>query len=272
MRNLLIGVFAVLVTLICSGPSGAETIHVPAAFASIQAAIEAASPNDTIIVEEGVYTENLVIGRPVTILSAKGPAATVVSAARSGEATIKISGTSDVSLSGFTANGSGVAGILLTDVHGAVLTNNRAVENLYGIAVYDSTGVRMSENIANRNTSYGVYLYRSNDNIIENNDANANKDKGFFISYSDNNRIMNNNANQNTWDGMTFWSSHGNVIKNNVTLRNTFGLVMSESSGNSIDDNTTLPNVVLILPIFLIYMGIITYIVQKNILKLVYRS
>ena len=271
MRNFFLGALTILSVLIAHGNAGAATIYVPGSYASIQDALDSAGANDTVIVKEDEYTENIVIRKPVTLVSELGPEKTRVKAAAEGEPVIKIDGANDVTLSGFTVTGSLVSGILLSKASGAVVTNNRALNNGYGITVLDSNGNTINDNTASRNSDYGIYLQRSNDNILENNTANSNKDKGFFISYSSRNRIENNNANNNIWNGITIWASHRNIIKDNLTLRNAFGIVLEDSRGNELINNTTLPNVFIILPIFLIYIGILTYVAQKLILRLVYR-
>ena len=104
------------------------------------------------------------------------------------------------------------------------------------------------------------------------NSADSNDDKGLFISKSNKNIITDNSANLNTWNGIIIWSSHANVIKDNKAMRNTYGIVISESDDNDMSGNTTWPNFFIILPIILIYSGILSYLVQKNILKLIYRN
>jgi hypothetical protein len=48
----------IFVTYCCA--AGASTLHVPASFTTIQGALDAASPGDSILVAEGTYTENIV--------------------------------------------------------------------------------------------------------------------------------------------------------------------------------------------------------------------
>ena len=272
MRNFFLGALTILSVLLTYGGAGAATIYVPGSYASIQAALDAAGADDTVIVKGDEYTENIVIRKPVTLISELGPAKTTVKAAVDGEPVIMIDGAKDVTLSGFTVTGSLVSGILLSKASGAVVTNNRALNNGYGITVLDSHSNTITGNTSSFNSDYGIFLQRSNENVVENNTANSNRDKGFFISYSNRNRIENNNANMNVWNGITIWASNNNIIKGNLTLRNAFGIVIEDSDGNELINNTTLPNIFIILPIFLIYIGILTYGAQKLILRLVYRS
>ncbi len=271
MRNFFLGLLTILPVILTHGGAGAATIYVPGSYASIQQALDTAGDNDSVIVKEGAYTGNIVIRKPVTLISELGPTKTTVTAAVPGEPVIKIDGAENVTLSGFTVKGSLVSGILLSKARGAVVTNNRALNNGYGITLLDSNSNTLTGNTSSFNNDYGIFLQRSNENFVENNNANSNKDKGFFISYSSRNRIENNNANMNVWNGITIWASDNNIIKGNLTLRNAFGIVLEDSVGNELIDNTTLPNIFIILPIFLIYIGILTYVAQKLILRLAYR-
>ncbi len=54
------------------------TIHVPADQATIQAAIAAAQPGDTVLVAPGTYLENLNFGKAITVTSLDGPSVTIV--------------------------------------------------------------------------------------------------------------------------------------------------------------------------------------------------
>ncbi len=72
----------------------AQTIlQVPGGFSTIQSAIAAAQGGETILVQPGVYTENLdFLGKAVELRSADGPALTVIDGAQSGPVVSFVSG------------------------------------------------------------------------------------------------------------------------------------------------------------------------------------
>jgi len=88
----------------------AATIYVPDTHATIQAAINASSDGDTIIVRSGTYVENIdLMGKAITLKSETGPGRTTIDGNKAGS-TVKIhSGEgSDTVLEGFTiTNGTG---------------------------------------------------------------------------------------------------------------------------------------------------------------------
>jgi len=57
-----------------------STINVPADYSTIQEAINAASPDDTIIVAAGTYNENIIIDKSLTVKSVGGPKVTIIHA------------------------------------------------------------------------------------------------------------------------------------------------------------------------------------------------
>jgi len=259
-------------TFLWTGASLAAVIHVPEDYRSIQQAIEVAAPEDEILVNEGVYRENLLIDKKVSLRSISGPSSTLIEAAYESSPSIKIEKATGAVLRGFSATGSLVAGVLMSGADGVTVADCRFTGNGSGMVMHGTSGSSIIDNVSNSNDQYGLYMERSHGNRIERNTASLNRDKGFFISNSNDNRIAGNSVNLNSWDGIMVYASTGNVITGNKTLRNTYGIVISESDGNELSDNTTVPNLFLILPIFLIYLGVVSYLVQKSVLKAVYKE
>jgi parallel beta-helix repeat protein len=264
--------FLLAASILWPAAARAAIIHVPGDYKSIQQAIDAAVPADEIIVGEGVYKENILIEKPVSLRASAGPSATVIEAADKSKPSIKVDKAVNATLRGFSATGSMVAGVLVSGSDNITLADCAFTDNTSGIIMNNTTGSTIKNNASNSNAQYGLYMEKSHNNRIEQNTANLNQDKGFFISNSNGNKILNNSVNLNSWDGIMLYASTGNTVSGNKTLRNTYGIVISESPGNEVFENTTLPNLFLILPIVLIYLGVVSYLVQKNVLKAVYKE
>lgn len=253
-------------------PSYAAELHVPDAFPAIQEAIKASSPGDSIVVKDGTYNENITIDKPLTLRSTAGADLTFIVASSADSPVITITGTGNARVSGFSLTGSRVAGIKVMNSKDAFIADNTAIENESGIVVENSEGITIKGNTANNNDVYGIYLSETKNSAIEGNTVNANDDKGLFIINSMRNRIVNNNISLNAWNGITLFASHDNTVRGNNALRNTFGIVISDSNNNDVAENTTLPNFFIILPIILLYLGIISYMIQRSILRLLHKG
>jgi len=159
-----------------------DRVQCPTAdFTGIQAAINAASPDDTIYVYTGTYNENLVVNKALTIQAASDP---VIDGGAAGNC-ISISA-NNVVISGFEIrNGfNGIAG----QTSGSTFSDNIIHDNLN---IPGSAGV-------------GILLWGDNDNnIITGNIIYDNDRQGIFIGYSDDTKI-----------------STGNVISRNIIYNN----------------------------------------------------
>jgi len=249
----------------------AATIRVPEDYKTIQEAVNGAKSGDFILVADGEYLENVIVKKKLVIKSVSGPEKSVIKASVAAQPALSLKEADGATVAGFTLTGSNRAGLSLVKVSNSRIVNNHADKNYNGVTLESSDHNLLSENTANSNVSYGFYLLRSKSNLLEKNNASSNQDQGIFLSYSNNNTLVKNKANLNLWNGITLWDSHNNELKDNVTLRNAFGVVTVDSEDNIMDGNTSLPNILLILPIVLIYIGILSYLVQKNTLKYIYR-
>lgn len=248
----------------------AAVIHVPDNYKTIHDAVKNALPKDTIIVNEGVYRENIVITKPITLKSLKGADVTSVQADNSDEPVFKIIDVNEAVIDGFTVSGSSASGIYLQNTHYSVIRDNKAINNEIGIFLHSSGNNILTNNQADSNKQGGIFLELSDNNALEGNSASQNNDKGIFLSSSSKNSLIKNNVFLNGWNGITLWSSQNNTLQDNKVLRNTYGIVISESEGNGLNDNSTWSNINIIMPVLLIYMGIILYTIEKRIFAMLY--
>jgi len=268
MKKYSLGIIILFFLFAISGiPAEASIIGVPGDYESIGEAVSSAEPGSIIIVRPGSYSENIIINKPLFLRTSRGAEKTLISAKDPDKPAIHILNTSDVTILGFTIKDSLIAGILVEKSKRIKVNRNLVVHNENGLIFMSVQKGIIYGNHLDSNNSYGLYINKSTECLVSNNTVSYNGDKGFFIFSSDNNVILNNKMNLNRWNGMLIWSSNNNIIKNNKTLRNTFGLVTGESTGNELFNNTSLPDLFLILPVLLIYIGFIFYLVQMYFFK-----
>ena len=130
---------------------------------SIQAAINAAAPGDTITVRDGTYKENLVVNTSnIVIRSVNGSAVTIISSNETGKDVINITDQTNVTLHGFT----------IRDAHGMT-------QDVAGISMENATKCNISDTIvtnisATNYRAYGIYLYSSDNTTFSAKTAVAN--------------------------------------------------------------------------------------------------
>lgn len=263
--------FGTVVSTIIAGTLEAAVIHVPDNYKTIQEAVNSASSGDTIIVNEGDYRENIVISKPLTLKSSKGLDASVVHAAIPGKPVFEVKDVRGAEIAGFTATGSLIAGIYIDTSDNVIIKDNKAIDNGSGIILSSSNNNTLANNVAGPNKQYGIYLKSSTKNTLDKNNVRSNMDTGIFLSSSNHNSLTGNNVNLNKWNGILLWSSNANTLKGNKALRNMFAIVLSDSNDNTLTGNSTWPNIYIILPIVLVYIGIIAYLIQKSLIRLIYK-
>ncbi|MFC1786627.1 NosD domain-containing protein [Halobacteriota archaeon] len=209
-------------------------------YTSIQDAINNASDGDSIEVWNGTYNENVDVNKRLTIYSRGGADVTIVQALSSDDHVFNV--TADyVNLSGFTVKGassSGKSGIYLgIDVDHCNITDNKALDNGYGIYLSHSSNNTISNNNASNNDE-GIYLWYSGNNIVSKNTA-YNNWCGIELGHSSNNTVSSNIANSNNYYGIRIWSSGSNTVSNNTANSNSdCGIRLWYSGSNIISSNT----------------------------------
>ena len=229
----------------------------PADFSTIQEAIDAASPGDTIYVEAGTYYENIVVDKHkynIGIIGA-GSEVTTLCAANSSKHTINVFAR-DVNIRSFRVTGATevvpqwpyASGIYLKDAHNCNLSDNYVTDNHNGIFLDSLSNTTVTMNTVSFCDHAGIYVWQSNGCTIANNNLSSNTHYGIILwDYSNSNALANNIAldhnTRNYSAGIALGYSDLNVITNNKVSNNSIGIwIQQPSDNNSIFSNTVSSN------------------------------
>lgn len=207
----------------------------PEDFTSIQDAINAASPGDTIYVYSGTYYENVLVNKSLT-LQGEDRDTTIIDGGGSGIVVYITS--NSVDMSGFTATGSGgnwgECGISLYGVSGCNIYDNKYISNYFGIWLDYSNYNNITDNILLSNDKRGIMLTTSLNNNISDNEI-SDSFTAIHVGASHENDILDNNVFSNIPYGiLIIWSSTYNNIIGNTSSNNNRGLEIDYTSNNNI--------------------------------------
>jgi parallel beta-helix repeat protein len=241
-RAIRIVVRILALTILLANSTNAATLTVcpgGCVYSSIQTAINASSNGDTIQVQSGIYYENVLIIKQLTLSGIGMP---VVDANGSGSAiTLAADG---IILEGFTATGGGYrpeAGIKVTSNNNMIRGNIANSNNWEGIDLWSSSNNTLRDNNASNN-DYGIWLSSSSNNTLSGNNVNSNNYDGIWLFSSHNNTLRDNNAISNNNEGIWLWSSSDNTLSGNLASNNVYGIYLSSSSNNKIYHNNFINN------------------------------
>ena len=194
-------------------------------YRSIESAVKNAKNGDTIIVNDGIYRENLVIKKQLKILSENGFNKTTIIAKDKSKAVFDIY-SNNVSISGFLLYGStdyGNSAIMINQgINGCHISDNQCGLNLeknnyYGICIKDSYLNNIYSNICNFNEKDGIFIRNCFKNTIDSNICQKNQANGIYLSNSQNNIFTENILIANEKCGLLMF---GNVTDNFFYLNN----------------------------------------------------
>ncbi len=208
-------------------------IIVPQDYSSIQEAINAASENDKIVVKQGIYYENLIIDKPLS-LSGEDKKTLVIGNGGVDDSNVFCVKSDNVKISGFTikslnystskeyANGIKING-------DNVSVHENWIENTFwGILCPIQSFVNIYNNTIRANFKEGIRFYGGNLNSILANNVTENAGSGIAIEgYS--NEICGNKIADNKI-GIGIGASYTLLCNNNITRSSEIGIYLSGST------------------------------------------
>ena len=182
-------------------------------FDTIQEAINAANPEDTIYVYNGTYYEHIIVDKSLTLIG-EDKRTTIV----------------DGSLNGT------VIKIVADNVRISEFTIRYGYE---GVFILDSDGNTVSHNNITLSKFEGLVIENSIDSVITNNLISFNGEDGVYMFNTSNTILRSNTMTSNNWSGVHIDASHGNTIGGNTLSNNTkFGIRLDDSNHISVVANT----------------------------------
>jgi parallel beta-helix repeat protein len=221
------------------------TIVVPDDFHTIQEAINNAGSGDTIYVKAGIYQENIVVNKSISLIG-EDKYNTVIDGSKLGIA-IEITA-SNVSIGNLTVRDSGSSiedsGIWLSGVENCSINGNVVTENGNdGIMVYQSVGNAVIGNMVAEAGQSGIILYGSNNNTISENDVQNASRYGIALQSSLYCQVTGNIV-TDSYEGIVLLSSNRNSVScNTVKNSTTDGIRLDDPSDyNNFTENTVANN------------------------------
>ena len=240
-----------------AGPPFPRTIIVPDNYPTIQEAINKAAEGDTIFVKKGVYIENPVVNKSVSLVG-EDRDSTVIDVT----AGLQVQ-SNNVTVAGFTiydgwqgisvsGNGCSILGNKITDAtHGIVLFGfeNNITGNIFR-SIGLSSAIQLNfahRNLINKNLIdscvEGIQIWQNsaNNTIAENTITNC-KNTAVSFQYSNNNVAIGNNITGSAL-GTSIYGSNRNTISNNNYVYNSVQFGANESYYLTFGNNPSINNI-----------------------------
>lgn len=200
---------------------------------SIQAAVDAASSGDTIVVRDGTYVENVVVNKSVVMRSGNGPSNTTVQGTTGNILWVRAD---NVTIEGFTVTGTfETHGILVDSVRDCHILSNICQATDGGIVLHHSSGITAKNNVCSGNQYCGIQLGNSWDCLVEGNTCCENLVRGIEVLQSSNNTVQGNTCSRNGETGVVLSDSSGNTLSNNtISLNSQWAMWVWKSLNNTV--------------------------------------
>jgi parallel beta-helix repeat protein len=212
--------------------------HNRAYYSNIQDAIDNASNGDTIYVSSGVYYENIIVDKMISLVG-ENKSTTIIDGGNKG--TVVYISADSVNINGFTIRNSEVAvkaaGIYVISnfcsINNNIITNELEYGNAYGLFLSNASNNSIIKNNIENNYQAGIHMEHSSNNKITSNIIYNNLLGSISLGWSsDYNKISNNSLNDLLC--ICLLECYCNIISYNNILTYGIGVLLANSSYNEI--------------------------------------
>lgn len=268
--SLKIFLFSILFAAVVAGaaPVSAAEYTVPGDYATIQAAVDGASPGDTIVVSGGPYEEQVVVDKELLLSGTGGPV--IDGGEVSGTSTLTLAA-EQIVVEGFTITGGRNNGVLVsagnttirycnisgnrgiaisvgavagTVIHDCLLIGNYG-SSASGISLNGASGTKISNSTIIDSNVMSIDLDAATDTTIHNNTLSGAGWHNLYIVSSSTGTVVTDNLITGALYGAGTYLSGSNfntVTGNTVTNNSEGGIIIASSDDVTISDNTVSGN------------------------------
>lgn len=233
-------------------------------YMTIQEGVDAANPDDTVFIYNGIYHENVIIDKSIQLIG-ENRESTIVDGGSPGIIFYINADSVEIENINITSNGNTgrIGGILLDSNYNTIINNNIMYLDGFGIGLSQSSynpilgnkiisgggaGIDLISSSHNSITSniiidntYGIHLDDSSHNLIRENTFSGMTQIGVELWSSTENDIIDNvfqNNNNIGYSAIELYSSNkNNITENNITNHTHWGIYLSSSSNNNLINN-----------------------------------
>lgn len=149
-----------------------KTLRVPADFATVQLAVDAARPGDLVLIAPGAYAEAVTVRTPSIVIRGEDRSTVILDGADTMENGILVAA-DNVAVENLTVRRFAVNGLLFTKAYDDNVDDPADHEVLQGYRASYITAVN--------NGLYGIYAFFARGGVIEHSYASGHSDSGFYV-------------------------------------------------------------------------------------------